>query len=99
MILSSMEEYVKSKATFIIEHGNSYITDIQHNYLKEDEVSVYRNYLCKDGALWEETIAYDTEVATIKYENTETQLKVNIIKTEFWNSDNKEHHVVLEQRK
>ena len=99
MIVSSMEEYVKAKATFIISHGNSYVMDIQHNYLKEDEVSVYRNYLCKDGALWEETIAYDTEVATVKYEGAETELKVNIIKTEFWNSDDNDHHIVLEQRK
>jgi len=96
MILRSMDDYIKEKASYLLEHGNGYVMDIQ-NYYKGDQLSTYRNYLCPDGSLWEEILSTTSEIATIKKDNVETQIKVDVLKTEYWNSEENEHKYVMEQ--
>ena len=96
MTLKTMDEYVREKVSYISQHGNGYVMDVQNRY-DGDQLITYRNYLCLDGSLWEEILSTSSEIATIKKDGLEAQIKVEVLKTEYWNSSDKEHKYVLEQ--
>ena len=91
-MVSTYDEYMDAKKKFFSKHKNDWQVDTQGQ-----SAEYYRKtYTFKDGAVWYEIMTYTTETEKVEIKKCKVNVTVELMRIEYWNTDNGESNYYYE---
>ena len=82
-MIVSEQDYNDAKRMFFRLHDNDFECETQGS-----SAEYYRKtYVFKDKAIWYEVMMRETTIETIEYKKCKVPVQIDVMKTEYWNSN------------
>lgn len=100
MKVLSYLEFATEKNEFFNKHNYDYKVEDKIDTNPEDGSfgKCYKQYTFKDGGVWCEGAHEVCETAVVEIKKVNVEVRVKMIKTVFWNTDNPENRCYYENR-